>query len=109
MPPVPPAAIPFARSASSLFCSAVSLRNSLYDHLPFFSRRTPYPVVSIGGIRAGGTGKTPIALLVGRYLLSKGCTVAFLSRGYRRKDRRCRIVAPHETVDWELIGDEPWL
>jgi tetraacyldisaccharide 4'-kinase len=98
-----------ARCASSGFGAVVALRNTLYDHLPRLSKKAPCPVISVGAISAGGTGKTPLALLVGEYLLSKDRGVAFLSRGYRRADRRARIVAPRETIDWELIGDEPWL
>ncbi|MBN2037335.1 MAG: tetraacyldisaccharide 4'-kinase [Chitinispirillaceae bacterium] len=97
------------RCASSLFGAVVACRTAMYDRLPFLSKAAPYPVISIGGIRAGGTGKTPVALLVGRHLLSQGREVAFLSRGYGRKDRRPRIVAPYETTAWELVGDEPWL
>ncbi len=108
------AVAPFGRSfpvraASSAYGAAVGLRNALYDYFPFLSHAANRPVISIGGIRAGGTGKTPSALMVGEYLLSKGHAVAFLSRGYRRIDRRFRIVKPHETAVWEEIGDEPRL
>jgi tetraacyldisaccharide 4'-kinase len=87
----------------------VAFRNLLYDRLPGFSKKAACPVISVGAISAGGTGKTPLALLVGEYLQLKGRTVAFLSRGYHRPDRRPRIVAPQEKIDWRLIGDEPWL
>ena len=97
------------RLASAMYGGAVDLRNTVYNRLPFLSHDAGRPVISIGGIRAGGTGKTPVALLVGRHLLSKGYAVAFLSRGYRRKDRRLSIVEPHETVAWEQVGDEPCL
>jgi tetraacyldisaccharide 4'-kinase len=105
---------PFGQSlpvkmASSLFGVAVGFRNALYDHLPILSHKADRPVISIGGIRAGGTGKTPVALMVGEYLLSKKYAVAFLSRGYGRYNHGPRIVKPHETVPWEEIGDEPCL
>jgi tetraacyldisaccharide 4'-kinase len=98
-----------ARCASSGFGAVVAVRNTLYNRLPGLSKKAPCPVISVGAISAGGTGKTPLALLVGEYLLSKGRDVAFLSRGYRRADRRTRIVAPRETIAWEQVGDEPWL
>jgi tetraacyldisaccharide 4'-kinase len=97
------------KAASAMFGAAVKARNALYDSMPFLSHKAGRPVISIGGLRAGGTGKTPMALLVGEYLSSKGFDVAFLSRGYRRKDKRLRIVKPGETVSWEDIGDEPCL
>jgi tetraacyldisaccharide-1-P 4'-kinase len=107
-------AAPFGRSfpvraASAAFGAAVGARNALYDHLPFLSHRANRPVISIGGLRAGGTGKTPVALMVGEYLLSKGRDVAFLSRGYRRKGHGLRIVKPNEKASWEETGDEPCL
>jgi tetraacyldisaccharide 4'-kinase len=97
------------RLVAACYGAAVALRNAAFDRLPSLSQATQRPVISIGSIRAGGTGKTPLALRTGKYLLSKGCAVAFLSRGYGRKDRAVRIVKPHETVSWELIGDEPHL
>jgi len=66
-------------------------------------------VVSIGGITAGGTGKTPMALLVGSYLKRKGREVAFLSRGYRRQSKETVIVEPRSNVVWKDVGDEPAL
>jgi tetraacyldisaccharide 4'-kinase len=97
------------RAASSVFGAAVCLRNALYDQLPSLSHKAEFPVISIGGLRAGGSGKTPTALMVGTYLLSRGRAVAFLSRGYRRKDHSLRIVKPHETASWDTAGDEPCL
>lgn len=98
-----------ARVLSLAYGAVLFCRNTLYDRLPFLSHAALRPVISIGGIRMGGTGKTPVALLVGRYLLSRGFAVAFLSRGYGRNDSTLRIVKPHEKLPWELLGDEPWL
>lgn len=97
------------RTASAVFGAAVGIRNALYDQLPSLSHKAEFPVISIGGLRAGGTGKTPTALMVGTYLLSRGHAVAFLSRGYRRKNHALRIVKPHETASWDTTGDEPCL
>ncbi|MBN2187869.1 MAG: tetraacyldisaccharide 4'-kinase [Chitinispirillaceae bacterium] len=98
-----------ANAASLLFGAVVKVRNALYDSLPFLKYQAARPVISVGGLRAGGTGKTPVALMIGEYLLSKGQTPVFLSRGYRRKAHGLRIVKPDETVSWEEIGDEPFL
>ena len=97
------------KAASAVFGAAVGFRNALYDCLPFLSCKADRPVISIGGLRAGGTGKTPAALMAGEYLSSKGFDVAFLSRGYRRKERGLRIVKPRETALWPETGDEPCL
>jgi len=99
-----------ARALSGIYGSVLAIRNGLYDHLPALSRTAARPVISIGGIRMGGTGKTPVALMVAQYLLSKNRPGAFLSRGYLRPaGTGLQIVKPHEEPDWELIGDEPGL
>jgi tetraacyldisaccharide 4'-kinase len=94
---------------SALYGGAVGLRNFFFDKMPYLSRHGGKPTISIGGIHAGGTGKTPMALLVGRYLHDKGHEVAFLSRGYKRKSLRPVISAPCESDSWENVGDEPAL
>jgi tetraacyldisaccharide 4'-kinase len=66
-------------------------------------------VVSIGGVHAGGTGKTPMALLVARHFIEKGHNVAFLSRGHGRHSKRMVISNPHTADSWETVGDEPAL
>ena len=96
-------------AASALYGAIVGFRNAIYDVLPGLARRARLPVISIGGIRAGGTGKTPVAALIGGYLAARGRTVAFLSRGYGRNGRDSLIVKPGETSSWTLTGDEPRL
>jgi tetraacyldisaccharide 4'-kinase len=110
-PPLPVllARSPLPKLASLLYGGVVRMRNAAYDRFPSLSHPAKRPVISIGSIRAGGTGKTPLALLTAEYLLSKGYAAAFLSRGYRRKEKKLRIVKPGETVSWESIGDEPAL
>jgi tetraacyldisaccharide 4'-kinase len=94
---------------SAFYGAGTAFRNALYDRFPALSHAALRPVISIGGIRAGGTGKTPVAAMIGAYLASKEIGVAYLSRGYRREDSACRIVAPGESVPWRAIGDEPAL
>jgi tetraacyldisaccharide 4'-kinase len=94
---------------SALYGCIVQCRNVLYDHIPFFSHSAGRPVISIGGLNAGGTGKTPLALLVGTYLKENGKEVVFLSRGYRRKNRKTVICKPQSSAEWENVGDEPAL
>ncbi len=97
------------QTASSLYSLCTSARNRAYDLIPSLCRKAPRRVISIGGIRAGGTGKTPCALLTGKKLMEMGFNVAFLSRGYGRKERQPVIAEPRKPQPWELIGDEPAL
>lgn len=98
---------PLVCGLAGLFKAAVSVRNSAFDTIPFLSYKAERPVISIGGIRAGGTGKTPVAQFVGQYLTQRGYEVAFLSRGYGRLSRTPVLVKPGEEVCWEETGDEP--
>jgi tetraacyldisaccharide 4'-kinase len=98
------------RLGARLYGAAVGLRNRWYDTDPRRSRQASRPVISIGGVHAGGTGKTPLTLLVSRYLQKSGFTVALLSRGYGRQSKAPLLVSPDATLaacSWEQIGDEP--
>jgi tetraacyldisaccharide 4'-kinase len=99
----------FALLLSALYGAAVNFRNFLFDYFPMLSHSAGRPVISVGGIHAGGTGKTPMALLVGAYFEKTGKNVVFLSRGYHRKSRKTVICKPNSTVGWEDVGDEPAL
>jgi tetraacyldisaccharide 4'-kinase len=60
------------------------------------ARRLPVPVISVGNLAVGGTGKTPLAAWVAGYYAQKGLRVAVLTRGYGRRSRRAPVVyAPH--------------
>jgi tetraacyldisaccharide 4'-kinase len=76
----------FARAglavASGGYCLAVSVRNKLFDFGIKSSVTVSVPVVSIGNITTGGTGKTPMVEYVCRFFREKGLRVAILSRGY---------------------------
>jgi tetraacyldisaccharide 4'-kinase len=92
--------IPF----SWLFGLAVGIRNALYDNGLLKITGFSIPIISVGNITAGGTGKTPhVEYLAG--LLKGEFRVATLSRGYRRKTRDFRVVSPASTV--RQVGDEP--
>jgi len=98
---------PVAPLLSSLYGNGVNVRNRWFDSVESACIKVNRPVISIGGIRAGGTGKTPSTMLVASLLNQLDYTTAILSRGYRRVSRALRIVSPGETVDWKEIGDEP--
>jgi tetraacyldisaccharide 4'-kinase len=93
--------------ACVIYWFAVTIRNKWFDLFTSASKKVNHPVISIGGVRAGGTGKTPASILVASLLQKAGYTTAFLSRGYRRNSKELKIVGPCENVDWKEIGDEP--
>ena len=83
---------------------ALKIRHFLYDKGIKKSYSFPIPVICIGNITVGGTGKTPhaemiIGMLKGKY------RIALLSRGYKRKTKGFRIASDTDT--FEHIGDEP--
>jgi len=73
------------RPLALLYLFNVQLRNKLFDQKIFKSWKSPIPVVSIGNLSAGGTGKTPLVDWVVKYYLSIGCKHAIVSRGYLRE------------------------
>jgi len=88
------------------------LRALLYDWGWFAQRKLPVPVLSVGNLTLGGTGKTPVVIVLVDWLLAQGKRVAILSRGYRRtstdpyllvSDGERLLVSPKEA------GDEPFL
>ncbi|MGD9200045.1 MAG: tetraacyldisaccharide 4'-kinase [Chitinispirillia bacterium] len=103
--PLKPGLIP--NTLSLLFTVIVHIRNLIYDSFPGLVKKTGRYTISIGGIHAGGTGKTPMAMLVGSYFQKKGIEIAYLSRGYGRKSSSPVIVSPNVQRHWREIGDEP--
>lgn len=70
-------------------------------------RRLRYPVISIGNLSTGGSGKTPFAIALARMLTARGFHVDVLSRGYRRVSKLPARVLMDGTA--EEFGDEPLL
>lgn len=68
---------------SLAYGAAMHLRNLAYDRVPALARRADIPVVSIGNITVGGTGKTPMVVEVVSRLQAMGCRPAVLTRGYK--------------------------
>lgn len=73
--------------------------------------RVAVPVVSVGNLVAGGTGKTPLVVYLARLLASEGRSVAVVSRGYGRTSRGALLVSRGDgpLVPWREAGDEPYL
>lgn len=89
---------------SLVYGIVVSIRNFLFNTGVFSSRTFDIPVISVGNITVGGTGKTPhVEFIVS--LLKDNFKVAVLSRGYKRKTSGFIVAAEASGVD--EIGDEP--
>ena len=77
------------------------------------SKKLDKPVISIGNITWGGSGKTPMTIEVAKYILSLNKTPAILSRGYARKDKKIKnvIVRDKDKIvsDISVSGDEPYM
>ena len=82
-------------------------RNALYDRKRLRAKRLNGPVVSVGNLSAGGSGKTPFVMLLGELLKSRGVKFDVLSRGYGRKSRGVQLVDPGGLP--QQFGDEPLL
>jgi tetraacyldisaccharide 4'-kinase len=97
------------RPLSSLFGIGVGLRGFGYRVGILRTRQAPIPVVSVGNLAVGGTGKTPVTLWLARRLAARGLRVGILSRGYGGSARGVTIVSrgAGPEVGPELVGDEP--
>ncbi|MEZ0329395.1 MAG: tetraacyldisaccharide 4'-kinase [Dissulfuribacterales bacterium] len=100
------------RPFSPIYASIMKIRAFLYERgvIPF--KKLPCPVISIGNITLGGTGKTPHVLAVAQYLANKGLKVAIVTRGYGAKVKdRPFIVFDGEKVHGSsmLCGDEAFM
>ncbi len=95
-------------SALSYFYGAVvDLRNWLYDRHFLPTYHSPLPVVCVGNLVAGGSGKTPLVLALAAALKARGHTPVILSRGFGGRLRGPHLVGDSDSV--ECVGDEPLL
>jgi tetraacyldisaccharide 4'-kinase len=92
---------------SAIYGGVVRARNALYDRELLRSRRLQGPVISVGNLSAGGSGKTPFVLLLGDLLKARGIKFDVLSRGYGRKSKGVLLVDPAGLP--REFGDEPLL
>ena len=92
---------------SSLYGLGVRARNALYDRHLVSPKRLQGPVISVGNISVGGSGKTPFVILLGELLKKRGIAFDILSRGYGRQSRGVRLVDPGGLS--QEYGDEPLL
>jgi tetraacyldisaccharide 4'-kinase len=97
--------------ASGLYASIARARRRWYARHPEARRRLQRPVVSVGNISVGGTGKTPMVAHLARLLVEAGERPGILTRGYarRRPEEGVTVVGDGERVidDVARAGDEP--
>lgn len=98
--------IPF----SWIYGAVIALRNYGFDTGIFRVRRVEAPVISVGNITVGGTGKTPLVEFIVGHYLSRGVQPAVVSRGYRRTSSGTVVVSDGVSVlvDAAVAGDEPY-
>ena len=91
---------------SMIYCLIAEIRNLLYDTGIFSSEGAAVPLISVGNLTVGGTGKTPLTEYVTRLLLPE-IRCALLSRGYGRKTRGAFLIGENGPATPASIGDEP--
>lgn len=95
---------------ATIYGAAARLRRSWYARDPRRARRLSRPVISVGNLRVGGSGKTPVVAAIARLLLEAGERPAILSRGYGRRSQEPVLVVSDGTrvlVPVDASGDEP--
>mgnify|MGYP006276843805 CR=1 FL=1 len=97
---------------SAVYAAVAALRRGLYRVGLFRAERLPVPVIVVGNLTAGGSGKTPLVAALARQLVARGWRPGIVSRGYGRV---IDAGAEHEpllvsgTSDPGRVGDEPLL
>ena len=86
---------------------AIALRNLSYRIGLLNAKRCGGKVISIGNITTGGTGKTPVTLMLARWLNSRDVPFAILSRGYRSPSEKRGLIFNSSTPPpHDVVGDE---
>jgi tetraacyldisaccharide 4'-kinase len=100
------------RAASYGYRAGAVLRNHWYESGRFVRKKLPCPVISIGNIMAGGTGKTPAAVYLADLLIRMGKHPVVISRGYKGDLKKKAAVVgdgAHLFLDVCQAGDEPYM
>ena len=92
---------------SWLFSLIIKLRRQLYRVGLLRSRKLPVPVIVVGNINVGGSGKTPVVIWLVEQLRKLGYQPGVISRGYGRTDTEVKAVSSHSKPS--EVGDEPLL
>ena len=100
-------ATPLLWLLSRVYAGVTSLRTRMYAARWLTSHQAGKPVVVVGNLTVGGTGKTPLVAWLAARLSSHGLRVGIVSRGYGRSFDTPHIVEPDS--NWRDVGDEPLL
>jgi tetraacyldisaccharide 4'-kinase len=90
---------------SWLYGSVTSVRRAAYRWGLLRSHRIAKPVIVIGNLTVGGTGKTPLTIWLANCFRQRGIQVGLVSRGYGRRESGLRVVV--SSSPWQEVGDEP--
>jgi tetraacyldisaccharide 4'-kinase len=94
-----------------LYAGLAGGRRRWYERHPEARRRLQRPVISVGNLSVGGTGKTPLTMMIAEWFLAQGERPAILSRGYKRADPVDGVVVVSDgqrvLADLARAGDEP--
>ena len=89
----------------SIYRTLLFIRELRFKIFP--PRRFPFPVISVGGISAGGTGKTPLTSTIIDIVTDLGYTPVLFSRGYGRTSKEYLLITPEQECTFTEVGDEP--
>ena len=92
---------------SWLFGTVIGLRRVAYRTGLMATHRSTRPVIVVGNLTVGGSGKTPLVIWLVEQLRQRGLRPAVISRGYGRSARGARRIGPGDSA--EDVGDEPLL
>lgn len=91
---------------SWIYTAIVWVRNQLYNTNLLKVNSFDIPIITIGNLSVGGTGKTPHAEYIAKFFLNQGFSVGVVSRGYKRKTKG--VIIANEKTKPQDIGDEPF-
>jgi len=100
-------AAPLLRCLSWIYAGVVRARSAAYAARWLSSQRVGKPVIVVGNLTVGGTGKTPLVAWLAERLTRLGLRVGIVSRGYGRSFDEPHLVEPDS--NWREVGDEPLL
>ena len=98
---------------SAVYGQVTRFRRHWYEQRPHLQQRLGIPVISVGNLVVGGSGKTPVVAMLGDLLLRAGYAPAVVSRGYKRRVTRSDVVIVSDgravVAGVDASGDEPQL
>ena len=95
---------------SILFSLIVKLRNLLYDKNILSIEKSRIPIISIGNIDIGGTGKTPFVIALCQMMEKQNLHPLIITRGYKRQSKELIFINNHHNLQYKVedLGDEPY-